>query len=242
MAALFAESERVRRVEAILNTERELLERCVKGESLEQLLDRITGTIIEHSDDMIPSILLLNGGRLRHGSAPTLPPDYVAAIDGARIGPMAGSCGTAAFRNAPVYASDIASDPRWTSYQALALQHGLRACWSTPIRGSDGQVLATFALYHREPKLPSDDDLSLIDRLSRTTALVLEWRRSEEHRRTLLHAILDSTRTLRGRPEDRDNVERALSEIERKVQAAIDTIRPLLRDKEIEAITPLAGD
>ena len=178
-----------RRAESILITQKELLERCVHGETLESMLDRITRTIIDcSSEETIPSILLLEGKTLRHGSAPTLPPAYVAAIDGVEIGPMKGSCGRAAYLNTAVYVSDIATDPRWAAFRHLALPHGLRACWSTPIRGSGGEVLGTFALYHREPRLPSDEDLSLIELLSRTTAVLVEWKRGEEARQRALEA------------------------------------------------------
>ena len=43
-----------------------------------------------------------DGKHLRHGAAPSLPPPYTAAIDGAEIGPCAGSCGTAAYLGEPV--------------------------------------------------------------------------------------------------------------------------------------------
>ena len=140
--AMVSDVTESRRAESILVTQKELLERCVHGETLETMLERITWTIIDcASEEMIPSILLLDGKTLRHGAAPTMPAEYVAAIDGTEIGPSVGSCGTAAYLNAAVYVSDIATDPRWASYRHLALPHGLRACWSTPIRGADGQVL-----------------------------------------------------------------------------------------------------
>ena len=64
---------------------------------------------------VLGSILLLDhdGKHLRHGAAPSLPDAYCAAIDGAEIGPCAGSCGTAAYTARPVFVSDIANDPLW---------------------------------------------------------------------------------------------------------------------------------
>jgi hypothetical protein len=48
--------------------------------------------------DMIGSVLLLDadGVTLHHGAAPHLPDEYCRMIDGSRVGPAAGSCGTAA--------------------------------------------------------------------------------------------------------------------------------------------------
>ena len=50
--------------------------------------------------------------------------------------------------------SDIATDPLWDDYRELALEAGLRACWSTPIFATDGALLGTFALYYREAARP----------------------------------------------------------------------------------------
>jgi GAF domain-containing protein len=115
--------------------------------------------------ELLTSILLLSadGTRLSHGSAPNLPKQYRDAIDGSEIGPAAGSCGTAAYLGRPVHVADIASDPLWDDYRHLALPHGLRSCWSTPIRDFGGGIIGTFAIYHRTPGIPTDDELAAID-------------------------------------------------------------------------------
>lgn len=57
-------------------------------------------------------------------------------------------------RRAQVIVTDIATDPLWQDFRALAHTHGLRACWSTPIEGT-GTILGTFAIYYREPRQPA---------------------------------------------------------------------------------------
>ena len=111
------------------------------------------------------SILLMDadGLHLRHGAAPHLPQSYCDAIDGVAIGPAAGSCGTAAFTGTSVMVEDIANDPRWNNYHALALAHGLGACWSVPIKNIDGQVLGTFAFYFDHPRAPSQAEVQAIE-------------------------------------------------------------------------------
>lgn len=89
---------------------------------------------------------------LHSAAAPSLPQAYSAALQGLAIGPAVGSCGTAAFRGEPVLVTDIASDPLWQDFRELALEHGLAACWSSPIKSPDAQVLGTFALYWRQPQ------------------------------------------------------------------------------------------
>ncbi|MFD0331653.1 GAF domain-containing protein [Streptacidiphilus monticola] len=103
---------------------------------------------------MIGSVLLVDGTgrRLVHGAAPSLPDSYNKAVDGTPIAPGAGSCGTAAYRREMVVVSDIASDPLWEGgYRTAALRAGLAACWSSPIMSSAGELLGTFAMYHRTP-------------------------------------------------------------------------------------------
>ena len=114
---------------------------------------------------MVCSVLLLDddGVHLRHGAGPSLPDEYNRAIDGVTIGPNVGSCGTAAFRGKSIFVEDIASDPLWANFKDLALSHGLRACWSTPILDSQQQVLGTFAVYYREPAQPTALHLRLME-------------------------------------------------------------------------------
>ncbi|MFX8782166.1 hypothetical protein ABTM76_20005 [Acinetobacter baumannii] len=46
-------------------------------------------------------------------------------------------------------------------YRGLASMFGLRACWSTPIRGRDG-ICGTFAVYHLTPHRPSPREEHLV--------------------------------------------------------------------------------
>jgi len=125
--------------------------------------------------EMLASVLLLDesGRHLLEGAAPSLPAEYNAAIDGVEIGPAVGSCGTAAHYGEPVFVDDIKADPLWADFRDLALKHGLRACWSTPIKGEDGQVLGTFANYYRTPRHPRAQDYEAIALLAATAANVI---------------------------------------------------------------------
>src|SRR5688572_4864418 len=123
------------------------------------------------------SVLLLDGATLHHGAAPHLPTVYCRAIDGASIGPAAGSCGTAAYRRERVIVRDIASDPLWDGYRAAALPFGLAACWSTPIVAQN-RVLGTFAMYYDEPREPTAADLVLTETAALLAANIIGWPRA----------------------------------------------------------------
>ena len=150
-------------------------------EGLRLVLSRYLREIEAQSDSFIlTSILLRDGPRLRHGAAPTLPEVYSAALDGLEFGPCAGSCGTAAHFGRPIYVTDIATDPLWAPYRELALPHGLRACWSTPIFDDERNVIATFAIYHLVPGGPSLEEIEAIRTITDSVARTIMWSRSAQ--------------------------------------------------------------
>lgn len=161
------------------------------GAATSDVLSVLCETIEKQSPGLLCSILLLDSNRntLRHAAAPSLPQSYIEAIDGVAIGQSVGSCGTAAFRGEAVFSSDIACDPLWTQYRELALSHGLRACWSTPIMSRDGMVLGTFAMYYREPRSPSTEDLQVIERATHFAAIAIERQRAEAERHVMFEII-----------------------------------------------------
>src|SRR5260370_1651972 len=86
----------------------------IMGQSpLPKILDALCADIEKNHCGMLCSVLLLeaDGVTLRNGSAPSLPQEYSQAIDGMKIGPCAGSCGTAIDRKQPVVLSDIPTHP-----------------------------------------------------------------------------------------------------------------------------------
>ena len=161
---------------------------------LPEILKTLCISVERHSKGLLCSVLLLDpdGKTLRNGAAPSLPIEFVKSVDGEQIGPSAGSCGTAVLRREPVYVSDIATDPLWERYRHLALPHGLRACWSTPIASQDGSILGTFAIYYRETRRPEAEHLELIAHATRLAAIAMEWDRA----RTELKAAENRYRTL----------------------------------------------
>ena len=94
--------------------------------------------------------------------------------------PAVGSCGTAAFRKQSVIVSDIAGDPLWADYRHLALQYGLRACWSTPILSDAGEVLGTFAVYCHEPASPRPSHLKLLEMATHIAKIAIERHQADE--------------------------------------------------------------
>jgi PAS domain S-box-containing protein len=153
-----------------------ILEGIAGREPLENSLEALVATMERYLPDSRCSILLLdqNTGTLRHGAGARLPAPYREAIDGLPIGPLAGSCGTAAFTRQEVVVADIATDERWADYRDHALTFGLRSCWSRPILDVDRSVvLGTFAVYHNEPWVPGPSATELVQRLTHVAAIAI---------------------------------------------------------------------
>lgn len=159
-----------------------ILEMIAANKSLSEILDRLVLLIEDQAPGMLGSILLLSedGDHIKHGAAPSLPINYVRAIDGLAIGPKTGSCGTAMYRGQPVIVSDIMTDPLWAEYKGFADAAGLRACWSTPIMSGRGKVLGTFAMYYREPRSPTGDEASLTEVATRIAGIAIEHQAARE--------------------------------------------------------------
>lgn len=163
----------------LLSIKQSLLENIAHGLPLNQILENLLHSIEKEFPGLIGSFLLANADetQLFLAASPSLPATYNSAIDGLSIGPCEGSCGTAAFRKAPVFVKDTYADLLWNKYRDLAKLHGLRACWSIPIcsRRSKGQrLLGTFAIYSREPGLPSKQLEWLIAKIENLACIAIE--------------------------------------------------------------------
>ncbi len=169
------------RAQRLLNGQTRVMELIAEGVALSQSLSALVRLVEQQVPGMLGSILLLDdeGLHLKHGAAPSLPDDYAAAIDGAPIGPRAGSCGTAAFRRSEVIVEDIEADPLWQDYREVARPYGLRACWSTPIFDEQHRVLGTFAMYYRQPEAPRPFHLDLIGMVTHIAAIAITHNRAQ---------------------------------------------------------------
>jgi PAS domain S-box-containing protein len=189
-----------------------VLEGIARGVTLSRILTDIVLLVERQAAGMLCSILLLDeSGRLRNGAAPNLPAELTAGIDGCAIGPTAGSCGAAAFTKDRVVVADIDSHPFWTPYRHLATPFGLRSCWSTPILASDGRVLGTFAMYYREMRTPTEEEIAWVDLATYLASIAIvrqktedDLRRSERRAFELarLHSVSSSINKLIARAPD----------------------------------------
>ena len=172
-----------KRAEDALANEKKVLEKIASGAPLATVLDvLVRGVEAQTCDAMMCTVLIFDEEAqcLRHGAAPSLPEEYNRIVDGIRIGPCVGSCGSAAYTRQPVFATNIASDPHWADYVELAATFGIGACCSTPVFSSDGILLATVAMYYRYAHEPSAHDRELIRMATHLAGIVIERARAVE--------------------------------------------------------------
>jgi PAS domain S-box-containing protein len=179
-----------KRAEALREGESHVLEMIARDAPLEEILENLVRVMEAQFAGLLCSVLLLDddGQHVRHGAAPSLPPAYTKAIDGLRIGPKAGSCGTAMYRREPVVVTDILQDPLWESYRNAAEPYGLRACWSTPILAYSGKALGSFAMYYREPRSPSPVETRALEMATHLAGIAIERKQAREERERLRQA------------------------------------------------------
>jgi diguanylate cyclase (GGDEF)-like protein/PAS domain S-box-containing protein len=175
-----------------------VLQQINQGVDISNVLNELAQQIETLHPSMLCSILLLDedNKHLRHGAAPSLPDFYNQAVDGLAVDDGQGSCGTAAYLRERVIVEDVRTHPYWEPFRALAKQANLQACWSQPIKNNQGQVLGTFAIYHRLPARPTDTEISLIEHYAGLAQLAIERHRSAmkiAESLSILKATLEST-------------------------------------------------
>lgn len=180
---------------ALLRLQNTILEMIAKGESLAHTCEQLCCQVEALLPDVICSVLMIDAaGLMRPLAGPRLPRAYSAAIDGVAAGPLAGSCGTAAYNRTDVAVTDIATDPRWADFRHLA-PPGLQACWSSPILNADGVPVATFAFYYREQRGPTTFERKVVQQCLHLCVIAIE-----RHQRVIEHEKRAFTDALTGLP------------------------------------------
>jgi len=148
----------------LMNGQNRIFEMIALDKPLTETLTEIANLIDDVSPDTMCSILLTDHEErlLFHGVSPNLPRVFTDAIDAIEIGPLACSCGAAAYLKQTVIVDDIATSPLWERHRQVALRHGLSSCWSSPVLGQGGQLLGTLALYSIKVRPTSSDTMRMI--------------------------------------------------------------------------------
>ena len=184
-----------KRAEDLAAGEKRLLEMVTSGHSMQGILEALCQFVESMASGCYCSVVLVDPSRtcLEHGAAPSLPDSFVTSIVGRPLNADSGPCAMAAYLNEQVIAADLTTETRWAAdkWCPMALAHGVRACWSTPISSSAGNVLGAFAIYYPEPRIPTPLDQAIIAQFTHIASITVERQRSQE----ALTSALDEIRT-----------------------------------------------
>jgi len=168
------------RIYAMRAGEKELFEQLAAGAPLEQLM-----TLLCHAVEAalarrgVAALNLVKGDEMLHLAGPSLPESFREAT---RVLPLAedlGCCPVAALRDRLTITADIATDPNWTQFRAVAAEAGYKACWSVPVHGAGGRVIATLAVYHDQAGEPLAADRELTLSAAGLAGVVIERSEAE---------------------------------------------------------------
>lgn len=173
-----------KRAEAQLAGEKLLLEMVARGGPLEDVLIALCRFVEDTAADCKCGIYLIDwsGPTFHTAVAPSLPASFNDALEGLRVEPSAGPCAVAALTRSQVIAEDFESELQWqqSMIRPLALSHGLRAQWSTPICSRDGSVLGTFAIFQDHPSSPTQVHQDLIAQVTHIASIAIERALADE--------------------------------------------------------------
>ena len=183
-------------VSILLHFQNAILKLIAKGAGLAPTCTTLCAEVERILPEVICSVLTVDlAGMLHPLAGPSLPETYSQALDGMSVGPLAGSCGTAAYLKTDISVVDIETDARWTQFKHLALPHGLRACWSSPICDADGRAIATFAFYYPSARGPTAFEREVVANCVYLIQIAIE-----RHERVLEHQRRAFTDALTGCP------------------------------------------
>ena len=148
-----------------------------------------------------------DGAHLHPLAAPSLPVDYLAAVDGVSVGARVGSCGTAVYRREPVYVVDIATDPLWAGFAELALGHGCAPAGRLPCSRRTAPFRPRSPSTSASRGAPFDADLRVVELAVSIARLAIERERAREALRESERKRVDVlARMLRAEDEERARI------------------------------------
>jgi GAF domain-containing protein len=133
----------------------------------------IAGETAAGSDSFCSILILDENGLLRNGASPSLPIDYLRAIDGIKPDKSVGTCAAAAATGRMVITRDFFADEKWLELRHLPMSIGFRGAWSQPIVADDGSILGTFGTYYTSNRTPTEAEVAGVEKLAKVASVAI---------------------------------------------------------------------
>jgi diguanylate cyclase (GGDEF)-like protein/PAS domain S-box-containing protein len=168
--------------ERVALAERAVFEQLTGSAPLADVLASITRFIESVGVGTVCSIAVLaaDGQSFSYLVSARLPEKLRAALERCTVQIRNGSCAAAVYLGRQVLVADIGTDPFWEQPRAHALEAGLHASWSTPIKAADGRLLGALGVYHSTSGLPGQRELRIMDHATQIAGIAIARRLAEE--------------------------------------------------------------
>ncbi len=159
----------------------QILEEMATGGALPAILDRIVRFVEQESDGTRCAILLENitGELLTVGAAPGLP-----GLDNALAGGVPVTEPPASDWHRRTIVEELSGDPFWGEIGLLRIAE-LRSCLLEPVLSSQGELMGTIAVFHRQPGAPDETEIRLIESAAHLANIAIERFCAESDRKLL---------------------------------------------------------
>jgi diguanylate cyclase (GGDEF)-like protein/PAS domain S-box-containing protein len=168
--------------ERLAAAERDVFEKLTANAPLPAVLESIARLIESGSARTVCSVSVLadDGKSFSYIVAPRLSQQLRGALESASIDIRSGSCAAAVYLGRQVLVADLGRDPFWKARRDVALDAGLRAAWSTPIKTASDKILGALGMYRTEAGLPTPRESEIMAHAAQLAGIAIERRVAEE--------------------------------------------------------------
>ena len=166
---------------------------------LREVLEAIVRSMEAEDPLIVCCIMLLDKSRqwLKLGAAPSLQPSIQASLNGMEVSVLGGPSSIAVITGQRFIVHDLRAHPSGATKTGQLLIHEAQrlSSWAEPIFASNGRLLCTISILHREPHTPTDDDIERVARAANYVRLALDLKTAistAQESNRLAQATLDS--------------------------------------------------
>ena len=175
-------------------TEVQVLENLSEGVPLREALSRVCDYIDGESPGAVSAVLMLDESEMqfRLVAGPRIPGRLGKALDGLKVPPCDGICGTAPRQGRPVTVWDIRSDSLFADRRDTALSSGFTAAWSLPIWSTKRTTLGTVVIFHPDSRLTAAKIPKPMETAVHLAAIAIKHHHDQLQMRALTRRLLQS--------------------------------------------------
>jgi PAS domain S-box-containing protein len=167
-----------KRAELLLEGKNRLFEMLAGHLPLDRILFELCKLVESTMPGALCTTMLVESGRtaFQGAVAASLPKAFIESVESMPLTLESGPCAMAACLKQQVVIPELRSESRWKDdlWYHLAVSDGLKACWSTPVISTSGQVLAVFAVYYQDPKVPNLLEQDFIKQFAYVASIAIE--------------------------------------------------------------------